>query len=81
MTLVAIGAAPVEAQNVTLTTAKLGTTSGTVLPQVLGNVAPGAAVTATVDFANATPGAASSLSTAGTFTGGAFNAAARVVIP
>jgi hypothetical protein len=48
---------------------------------VLGNVAPGAAVTATVDFANATPGAASSLSTAGTFTGGAFNAAARVVIP
>ena len=49
------------ANNVTVTTAKLGSTNGTPLPQSLGNLAPGATVNAVVNFANSTPGASSVL--------------------
>jgi hypothetical protein len=74
-----IGTLP--ADNTILTTAKLGATNGTPLPQALGSIAPGGSATATVDFANSTPGASSSLSTSGTYTGGVFSGAKRVNIP
>jgi hypothetical protein len=69
------------ANNAMLTTAKLGTTNGTPLPQPLGNIAPGATATVIVNFTNSTPGAASTLSVGGTYTGGSFSTTARKTIP
>jgi Subtilase family len=69
------------ANGVTLTTARLGATNGTPLPQNLGNIAPGASVSTTVFFSNNTPGAGSSLTLGGTYTGGTFSTAKRVTIP
>jgi subtilisin-like proprotein convertase family protein len=69
------------ANNVMLTTAKLGSTNGTPLPQSLGNIAPGGSVASTVIFANSTPGASSTLILGGTYTGGTFSSTKRVTIP
>jgi subtilisin-like proprotein convertase family protein len=69
------------ANSVVLNTARLGATSGTPLPQNLGNIAPGASVTVNVSFTNSTPGANSTLSVGGTFTGGQFSSNKRVTIP
>ncbi|MCM3872122.1 MAG: hypothetical protein ND895_15675 [Pyrinomonadaceae bacterium] len=74
-----IGTLPADAS--TLTTAKLGSTNGAPLPQSLGSIAPGASATATVQFANSTPGASSTLSAGGTYTGGTFSGTKRVTIP
>ena len=71
----------VTANNVMLTTATLAATSGTPLPQSLGSLAPGASVSTTVNFANSTPGASSSLTVGGTYTGGTFSTTKRVTIP
>jgi hypothetical protein len=69
------------ANNVMLTTAKLGATNGTPLPQSLGNLAPGASVNTTVNFNNSTPGASANLVIGGTYTGGNFSSTRRVTIP
>lgn len=69
------------ANNVTVTTAKLGPTVGAPLPQSLGNIAPGASVNAVVSFANSTPGAGSVLNVGGTYTGGTFSTSKRLTIP
>jgi subtilisin-like proprotein convertase family protein len=69
------------ADNTMLTTAKLGSTNGTPLPQSLGSIAPGASVSGMVNFNNMTPGAASTLSLGGTYTGGSFSSSRRVTIP
>jgi subtilisin-like proprotein convertase family protein len=69
------------ANNVKLTTAKLGATNGTPLPQSLGNLAPGGSVSTTVFFSNSTPGASSTLTVGGTYTGGTFSSTKRVTIP
>jgi photosystem II stability/assembly factor-like uncharacterized protein len=74
-----IGTLP--ADNTVLSVARLGTTNGTPLPQSLGSIAPGGSATATVDFANSTPGVSSTLSVGGTYTGGTFSATRRVTIP
>jgi len=79
VTIQNIGA--VVANNVMLTTAKLGATNGTPLPQSLGNLAPGASVNTTVNFNNSTPGASSTLVIGGTYTGGNFSSTRRVTIP
>jgi len=71
----------VTANNVSLTTARLGSTTGTPLPQSLGNLVPGATVNTTVSFANSTPGANSTLVVGGTYTGGTFSNTKRVTIP
>ena len=71
----------VTANNVSLTTARLGSTNGTPLPQNLGNLAPGATVNTVVSFANSTPGANSTLVVGGTYTGGTFSTTKRVTIP
>ena len=69
------------ASAVSLTTATLGATNGTPLPQSLGSIAPGASVSTTVNFANSTPGASSTLKLEGTYTGGTFSSTKRVTIP
>jgi hypothetical protein len=69
------------AANVTLTTAKLGATNGTPLPQSLGSIAPGGSASVVVNFTNSTPGAASTLSVGGTYTGGSFSSTGRITIP
>jgi parallel beta helix pectate lyase-like protein len=74
-----IGSLP--ANDVTLNTAKLGTTNGTPLPQGLGNLAPGESATVMVNFSNSTPGSSSMLSVGGTYAGGTFSSNKRVTIP
>jgi hypothetical protein len=69
------------ANNVSVTTAKLGSTVGAPLPQNLGNIAPGGSAIVVVNFANSTPGASSTLNIGGTYTGGTFNGTKRVTIP
>ena len=69
------------ADNVMLTTANLGSTVGTPLPQSLGSIAPGSSASSVVNFNNSTPGAASTLSLGGTYTGGTFSSTRRVTIP
>lgn len=69
------------ANNVVLTTAKLGATNGTPLPQSLGNLAPGASASVTVNFNNSTPGTSSMLTTGGTYAGGTFSSNRRVTVP
>jgi hypothetical protein len=74
-----IGTLP--ANNAMLTTAKLGMTVGTPLPQALGSIGPGSSVSTTVTFTNSTPGAASTLTAGGTYTGGTYSSTIRVTIP
>jgi hypothetical protein len=71
------------AQNVTLTAAKIGTTSGAPLPQSLGTIAAGASAQAVVNFPGTVgaPGAAGSLTVSGTYTGGTFGSSARITLP
>jgi len=74
-----IGTLPADAT--TLTTAKLGATNGTPLPQSLGSIGPGSSASTTVNFTNSTPGASSTLSAGGTYTGGTFSGTKRVTVP
>ncbi len=73
------------AQNVALTTAKIGTVSPvTSLPQALGSIPAGGSVQTTLTFPG-TVGAAGaskrSLSVSGTYTGGSFSNTARITLP
>jgi hypothetical protein len=71
------------AQNVTLTSAKIGTTSGTPIPLALGTVNAGGSIQGTITFPAAVgvSGAAGVLSLAGTYTGGTISSSARIVLP
>ncbi len=68
------------ANNVVLTTAKLGAVSGTVLPQSAGSLAPGASSVKTVTFSGA-PSGLTTLQVGGTYTGGSYNSNRRVNAP
>ncbi len=68
------------ANNVVLTTAKLGGVNGTPLPQTVGTLAPGACATVTVTFSGA-PSGATTLQVGGTFSGGTYNSNRRVNAP
>ena len=72
-----------NANNVILTSVKIGSVAGTTLPQTLGTVGAGASVQAvvTVPGSVGVSGAASSLTAAGTFTGGTFSASMRITLP
>ncbi len=72
-----------EAANVTLTSANVGATAGTPLPQSLGSIAAGGSVQATVTVPGSVgaSGAASSLSVGGSYTGGTFSSSARITLP
>ncbi len=71
------------AENVTLTSVKIATTSGSPSPQSLGTIAAGASVQAVVNFPGAVgaPNAASTLTVSGTYTGGTFGGSARITLP
>jgi hypothetical protein len=71
------------AQNVILTVAKIGTVSGTPLPQSLGTIAAGASVQLTVNFPGTVgaAGAGSSLTLSGTATGATFGSTSRITLP
>lgn len=71
------------AQNIQLKVGKIGATTGTPLPQLLGSAAAGATVTATLTFPGSVgaAGAASTLTVSGTYTGGSFNSASRITLP
>jgi subtilisin-like proprotein convertase family protein len=72
----------VQADNVQLTTAQLGSTNGTPLPQSLGSIPPGGfSAFSDVFFTNSTPGASSTLRLNGTYIGGTFSSTKRVTIP
>jgi hypothetical protein len=72
----------ITANNVQLTTARLGTTNGAPLPQFVGNIAP-ALTSGPMDvfFMNSTPGVSSTLKLDGTYTGGTFSSTKRVTVP
>ena len=71
------------AQNVQLTTATLGSASGSGLPQSLGTISAGATVTTTVSFpASAGASGAAVVETyKGTYTGGTFGTSIRAKLP
>ncbi len=72
----------VTANSVQLTTAQLGSTPGTLLPQSLGSLAPGGTSTPnSVFFTQPTPGASALLTLGGTYMGGAFSTTKRVTVP
>ena len=68
------------ANNVVLTTAKLGAVNGTPLPQSLGNLAPGASAVAVVTFSGA-PSGVQTLQLGGTYSAGSFTSSRRVNAP
>ena len=70
----------VTANNVMLTTAKLGSVNCTPVPQAMGAIAAGSSATAMVTCPGVSMGP-SSLSVGGTYTGGSFSSAARVSVP
>jgi hypothetical protein len=71
------------AAGVSLTSVKVGTTVATPLPQSLGSIAGGewAVVTVAVPGSVGASGAASTLSVSGNYSGGSFNASARITLP
>jgi hypothetical protein len=69
-----------SAANAQLTQAKLGAVNGVPLPQALGVIPGGGSTNAIVTFTGVPPGG-SSLTVAGTYDGGSFSGARRVVVP
>lgn len=71
------------AQNVTLTSATLGSAAGRAIPQSLGDVQPGASASATFVFPGSagSPGAAVVERYLGSYTGGTFGGSIRAVLP
>jgi hypothetical protein len=68
---------------VQLTLARIASTTGTPVPQSLGAIPPGGSATAVVAFAASVgaAGASSSLALAGSYSGGTFSRASRIVLP
>lgn len=71
----------VQADNVVLTSALLGTSSGTPLPQAAANIAPGQSQTLTVTFPSSVLAGGSVLRLGGTYAGGTFTSSLRVAVP
>jgi sugar lactone lactonase YvrE len=71
------------ANNVTLTSVKVGSVAATPLPQNIGTVGAGASAQAIVSVPGSVgvSGAASSLTAAGTYTGGTFSVSTRITLP
>ncbi|MGA3017566.1 MAG: hypothetical protein ABSF62_10645 [Bryobacteraceae bacterium] len=71
------------ANNVTLTSVKVGVVSATPLPQTIGTIGPSASAQAIVSVPGSVgvSGAASSLTAAGTYTGGTFSLSMRITLP
>jgi hypothetical protein len=71
------------ATNFTLTSVKIGTAAGTPAPQVIGTIASGTQAHATVTLPGSAgaAGSASTLTLAGTYTGGTLSSNARITLP
>jgi hypothetical protein len=71
------------ANNVTLTSVKVGSVTPTPLPKTVGNIGPGAVAQATFSVPGSVgnPGAASTLTAAGTYAGGTFSLSMRITLP
>ncbi|MBS1830802.1 MAG: hypothetical protein JST93_36235 [Acidobacteria bacterium] len=71
------------AANVVLTTGRINATSGAPLPQTLGAVAAGATVQTTIAVPGSAgnTGAPATVTLAGSYSGGTFSSAGRVVLP
>jgi hypothetical protein len=72
-----------EADNVVLSTVKVGADSATPLPQTIGTIAAGGSATTTVTVPGTVgaSGAASTISISGTYNGGTFSASGRITLP
>jgi len=71
------------AQNVSITSAAIGSVAG-VFPSAAASIAGGSSATFQIQFPGASLGASGSpnvLSLSGTYTGGSFNNAGRIVLP
>jgi predicted extracellular nuclease len=70
------------APNVQLTAAALSSSTGSPIPQSLGDLAGGASITTVVTFSStAASGGAGALRYSGTYTGGSFTSSSRLVLP
>ena len=71
------------AANVVLNTVKVGSATATPLPQNLGAIAAGSSAVATISVPASVgnPGAASSLTISGTYSGATFSSSARISLP
>jgi hypothetical protein len=81
LTLTNIGGT--TANNVVLTSMKVGAVSAPGLPVPVGTIAPNSSAVVTVNMANpiGASGAASSMTAGGAFTGGTFGSSARITLP
>jgi hypothetical protein len=81
LTIANTGGTP--ANNVTLTSVKVGSLSATPLPQNVGTIGASASAQAVVSVPGSVglSGAASSLTAAGTYTGGTFSLSMRITLP
>ena len=72
-----------DAANVVITSVKVGADTATPLPVNVGTIAAGATTVATVSVPATVgnPGAASSFSLSGTYTGASFGSSARITLP
>ncbi len=72
-----------DATNVVITAVKIGADTATPLPVNVGTIAAGATAVATVSVPTTVgnPGAASSFSLSGTYTGASFGSSARITLP
>ncbi len=71
----------IQANNVVLTSALLGTGSGTPLPRTLSSIPPGASTAVTVTFPSSVLAGANVLRLGGTYSGGTFSSSLRVTVP
>jgi hypothetical protein len=72
------------AANVSVTSVKVGSTTGTPLPQSVGSIAASSSASAMFTIPNSAglaSGSASSLTASGTYTGGTFSSSSRVTLP
>lgn len=83
-TVVVANAGGVAAQNVAVTSARIGMVAGTVTPPSVPAIPSASSATFTITFPGSSLGAAGSanvLNLSGTYTGGTFNNAGRIVLP
>ena len=83
-TVVIANTGSAEAQNVSITSARIGAVSGVVLPPTVPSIASASSATFAITFPGASLPSAGShnvLTLSGTYTGGTFNTGSRIVLP
>ena len=83
-TVVLVNNSATAAQNVTITSAKIGSVTGAISPSEVASIGPASTATFTIVFPAASVGASgspSSLILSGSYTGGTFSSSGRIVLP